>query len=275
MTGTALGEFLRTARSRVQPDDAGLTTVGQRRVAGLRREEVAVLAGMNTDYYARLEQGRESRPSPQILDALSDALQLNDDAREHLYALTGLVPTRRRRLPVDSIDPSLRQLLDGYHHTPAFVLNPALDVLMANDLCRALFSPFDVADNLARRTFLAPAGRAFYGNWNRSAENIVASLRHATGSNADYPRLTAVIDELLEGSTEFAELWQRPTVREKTRDRKDLVHPEVGQLSVDYHTFDVRGARGQQLVVYSAPPGSATADRLSLLGTLHASEQRS
>ena len=249
--------------------------MGRRRVAGLRREEVAVLAGMNTDYYARLEQGRESRPSPQILDALCDALQLNDEARDHLYALTGLVPTRWRRLPVDTIDPSLRQLLHGFLHTPAFVLNPALDILVANDLCQALFSPFERTDNLAHMTFLDQAGSSFYGQRALSAENVVASLRHATGSNADYPRLKEVIDGLREASAEFGELWRRPTVREKTRDRKQLVHPEVGQLSIDYHTFDVKGARGQQLVVYSAPPGSATAERLSLLGTLHADQRRS
>ncbi|WP_338890944.1 helix-turn-helix transcriptional regulator [Rhodococcus sovatensis] len=269
MTGSALGEYLRTARSRVQPEDAGLTTFGPRRVAGLRREEVAVLAGMNSDYYARLEQGRENRPSPQILDALCDALQLDEHARDHLYTLAGVVPSTRR-LPVDVVDPSLRQLLDGYHDTPAFVLNPALDILVVNDLCRALFSPFSAADNLAYMTFLDPAGSSFYGNWTRSAENVVASLRHATGSNAGYPRLNEVIDALLVASAGFSDLWRRPDVREKSKDSKQLVHPDVGELNLIYHTFDVRGSRGQQLVVYSAPPGSSALERLTLLGTLHA-----
>lgn len=271
MTSNALGEFLQAARARVQPGEAGLPTVGRRRVPGLRREEVAVLAGMNTDYYARLEQGRESRPSPQILDALSDALQLDDDAREHLYALTDTVPTKRRAQPAEKVDPSLRQLLDGYDDTPAIVLNPALDLLALNDIGRALFSPFVRADNLAYMTFLDPAGPIFYGNWQLSAESVVASLRHATGSNADYPRLLEVIDVLLDRSPEFSRLWRSPIVRDKRSDSKEMVHPDVGALTLNYHTFDVRGARGQQLVVYNAPANTPTAEKLSLLGTLHAS----
>lgn len=263
-----LGEFLLTARARLQPEDAGLTSMGRRRVAGLRREEVAVLAGMNTDYYARLEQGRENRPSPQILDALSGALQLDDNAREHLFALAGVVGGRKQARPVDAIDPSLRQLLDGYLHTPAFVLNPALDVLAANGVAHALFSPFERSANLAFMTFLDPAARSFYREWHRSAESVVANLRQATGTN-DFPRLRAVVDELRRHG-EFDDLWRRPRVAEKTSGRKKMTHPDVGELDVRYHTFDVRGADGQQLVVYSASPESPTCERLILLGTLHA-----
>lgn len=274
MTGSALGEFLRTARSHLQPDDAGVATVGRRRVPGLRREEVAVLAGMNSDYYARLEQGRETRPSPQILDALCNALQLDDNARDHLYSLAGTVPSTRSRQPEDAIEPSLRQLLDGYLDTPAFILNPAMDVLMVNGIGRALFSPFDSTKNLAHMTFVDPAASSFYCDWSRSAENVVASLRHATGTSPDYPRLGVVIDELIDSSPEFGHLWHRPDVREKSRDSKNLVHPEVGRLDLRYHTFDVRGACGQQLVVYNAPAGTPTSERLMLLGALHADDRR-
>lgn len=145
MTSSDLGDFLRARRARLRPDDVGLVSYGRRRVAGLRREEVAVLAGMNSDYYARLEQGRERGPSPQILDAIGDALRLDEAAREHLFRLAGTAPDGARRgarRPRESIGAPLRQLLDGYTGTPAFVLNPATDVLMANALADALFSPF-------------------------------------------------------------------------------------------------------------------------------------
>ncbi|MEJ8641222.1 helix-turn-helix transcriptional regulator [Streptomyces sp. MS1.HAVA.3] len=270
MTGNALGDFLRAHRARLRPDDVGLASYGRRRVAGLRREEVAVLAGMNTDYYARLEQGREQSPSPQILDAISAALRMDHEARDHLFRLAGTFPDGRRTRPSERVGPMLRQLLDGYANTPAFVLNPALDLLAANSLADALFSPFEAADNLARMTFLDPAGRVFYAQWHRAAEAVVAALRQATGLVPHYPRLRELVRRLTASSEEFAALWASHTVYGKTLDAKALVHPEVGALSLTYQSFDVRGAPGQQVVIYHAEPDSPSSHALSLLGSLSA-----
>ncbi|MFD5895976.1 helix-turn-helix transcriptional regulator [Streptomyces sp. NPDC060366] len=274
MTSNELGDFLRAHRARLRPADVGLASYGRRRVTGLRREEVAVLAGMNTDYYARLEQGRERSPSPQILDAISGALRMDHEAYEHLYRLADTVPAGHRTQPRQTVGPTLIRLLDGYTNTPAFVLNPALDLLAANSLADALFSPFAAADNLARMTFLDPAGRGFYPQRQRVAEAVVASLRQATGLEPHYPRLYELVGALTGASEEFAALWSSHTVYGKTRDAKELVHPDVGPLSLTYESFDVRGAPGQQAVIYHAEPGSPSAQALALLGSLDATRRR-
>ncbi|MFF0066558.1 helix-turn-helix transcriptional regulator [Streptomyces sp. NPDC005279] len=274
MTSNDLGDFLRAHRARLRPGDVGLASYGRRRVAGLRREEVAVLAGMNTDYYARLEQGREHSPSPQILDAISGALRMDREARDHLYRLAETLPDGHRTQPRETVSPMLSQLLDGYTNTPAFVLNPALDLLAANGLADALFSPFGKAENLARMTFLDPAGRSFYAQWHRAAEAVVSSLRQATGCEPHYPRLHQLVSVLTESSEEFAMLWSSHTVYGKTHAAKELIHPEVGTLSLTYQSFDVRGAPGQQVVIYHAEPGSPSSQALSLLGSLNATRRR-
>ncbi|MEU5187517.1 helix-turn-helix transcriptional regulator [Streptomyces klenkii] len=274
MTSNSLGDFLRAHRARLRPGDAGLPSYGRRRVAGLRREEVAVLAGMNSDYYARLEQGREQNPSPQILDAISDALRMDQQARDHLYRLADTLPDGHRTQPRETVSPMLNQLLSGYANTPAFVLNPALDFLAANSLADALFSPFERADNLARMTFLDPAGRSFYAQWHRAAEAVVSSLRQATGLQPHYPRLHDLVSSLTETSEEFATLWHSHTVYGKAHGAKELIHPEVGTLSLTYHSFDVRGAHGQQVVIYHAEPASPSAEALSLLGSLNATRRQ-
>ena len=274
MSDNALGDFLRTRRAALRPEDAGMASYGLRRVAGLRREEVAVLAGVNADYYARLEQGRERHPSAQVLDALSRALHLDADARAHLHRLAGTAPNDRPAARRDVVSPALRQLMDGYPHTPAFVLNGALDILAANALADALYSPFDPADNLARMTFLDPAARDFYPHWDWTAQATVANLREATGLDPDNPRLWALVDTLTERSAVFSALWRSHTVRGKTRDAKQLDHPDVGPLTLTYQAFDVRDAPGQRLVIYHAERGSPGAEALSLLGTLDATRRR-
>ncbi|MGW8724571.1 helix-turn-helix transcriptional regulator [Streptomyces sp. NPDC055808] len=273
MTDNDLGSFLRARRSAVRPEDVGMTSYGPRRVSGLRREEVAVLAGVNADYYTRLEQGRERNPSPQVLDALSRALCLDPDSRAHLFRLTGAVPGHDVVRAPQAVGTALRRLIDGYPNTPAFVVDRALDLLATNALTDALYSPFEPPDNLARMAFLDPAARHFYSRWEWTAQATVANLREAAGYEPDNPRLRALVSELTERSPEFARLWDSHAVRGKTRDAKEFFHPQVGALSLTYHAFDVREAPGQQLVVYHAEPGSPSAQALSLLGSVHATSR--
>jgi transcriptional regulator with XRE-family HTH domain len=275
MDDNHLGEFLRARRSGLRPQDVGMPSHGVRRVAGLRREEVAVLAGVNADYYTRLEQGRERHPSPQVLDALGRALLLDTDARLHLHRLAGVAPAARGSLHVtEQVSPALRQLMDGYAHTPAFVMSRTLDLLATNALTDALYAPFTPADNLARMTFLDPAGRQFYQDWDRAAQAVVANLRQAAGFDPEHPRLGELVDTLTEHSAVFRRLWAEHSVRGKTRDAKQLLHPDVGALSLTYQSFDVRDAPGQQLVIYHAEPCSPSAHALTLLGSLHAGGRR-
>ncbi|GAB2781395.1 helix-turn-helix transcriptional regulator [Amycolatopsis magusensis] len=266
MSGTPLGEFLRARREAVQPRDVGLPEHGRRRVKGLRREEVAILAGVSSDYYMRLEQGRESSPSPQVVDAVARALRLDDAATAHLWLLVqppeARVARRTEGLPVS---PQLLQLMDGWTGSPAFVLGPALDILACNTMAAALHEGFATAENLARMVFLDPAGREFYQEWERAAHSCVAELRAAYGHDPDSPRIAEVVAELSEGSPEFAELWARHEVKPKTQEGKHLRHSHVGDLHILFSAFTVNGAPHQQLVVYQAEPASPTAEAFDRL----------
>ncbi|MFD8544609.1 helix-turn-helix transcriptional regulator [Streptomyces sp. NPDC059649] len=274
MTDNQLGEFLRARRAAVRPDEVGMPSHGVRRVAGLRREEVAVLAGVNADYYTRLEQGRERHPSVQVVDALSRALLLDTDAQAHLHQLSGSARSQRPVAATDQVAPALRALMDGYPSTPAFVINPILDILAANTLAEALYSPFELTDNLARMVFLDPAGRPFHPRWDQTAETVVGHLRQASGLDPGSPRLRVLVGELSTRSTDFARLWNTHTVRGKTREDKHFHHPDVGGLTLTHHAFDVRDAPGQQLIIYHADHGSPSAEALSLLGSVHATANR-
>jgi len=269
VTTSELGSFLKARRGHVRPADVGVTAHTPRRVPGLRREEVAVLAGVSVDYYARLEQGRERNPSPSVLGAIASALCLDLDQREHPFRLAGLAPTALA--PATEPPPqALRELLEAWPHTPAVVIDRRLDVLAHNALAAALYADFARLDNLARMTFLDPVGARFYVRWDRAAESCVANLRLALGHVDAADGVRALVAELASASAACRHLWARHDARGKTHESKELHHGEVGELSLDYHAFDVRGLPGHQLVVYGAAPGSPSAEKLQLLASLHA-----
>jgi transcriptional regulator with XRE-family HTH domain len=257
-------------RAQVTPQEAGLPATGLRRVPGLRREEVAMLAGVSVDYYVRLEQGRERTPSAQVIDALAAALRLAEDGRSHLFRLAGLSPRARSAAVDDRVDPSLLQLMDAWPDNPAIVYNRAYDVLASNAIADALFHDWTHSRNLMHVVFTDPAARAFYRDWHEVARNSVAGFRLGHGEAPGDPRVRQVLAELLERSPEFAELWGRHDARGKALERKRFGHRHVGPLTLTMQTFDVRSSPGQELVVYHAEPGSDSAGALALLGSLAA-----
>lgn len=269
-----LGDYLRSRRALVGPDEVGLVSIGHRRVPGLRREEVALLAGVSVDYYIRLEQGRERSPSAQVLDALGAALRLDDDGRQHLFRIAGLAPRRQSIVVPDRVDPALLRLMAAWPDNPALVYNRAYDVLAANPIAEALFGDFGARGNLLSLVFTEPRSRQFYADWPAIAANSVAGFRRNYGEAPADPRVTAVLTELLADSPEFGELWARHDVRGKSQAAKTFRHPSVGTLTLAMQTFAVRSAPGQELVVYEAEPGSPSADAVALLGSLAASVER-
>ncbi|MEY9931472.1 transcriptional regulator with XRE-family HTH domain [Catenulispora sp. GP43] len=243
----------------MKPHDVGLPEYGRRRVPGLRREEIALLAAVSSDYYMRLEQGRENGPSPQIRGAVAQALKLDAEATDHLDRLCRTASQRPRGRDQTDVSRQLLQLLDAWDHTPAFIVGPALDVMAGNSLATALHSGFDAFDNLARMVFADPAGREFYQEWERVAHSCVAEIRAAYGHDPESARIAEVVADLSAQSREFAEIWQMHEVKSKSQEAKRLKHPQVGDLHTAFAAFTVNGAPHQQLVVYQAEPASPTA----------------
>jgi transcriptional regulator with XRE-family HTH domain len=269
MSSTDLGAFLKARRGHVQPGEVGITTLSGRRVTGLRREEVAMLAGVSVDYYTRLEQGRERNPSPAVLNAIAGALDLDTDLREHVFRLADLVPAMRRAVR-DVVDESLQELLTAWSHTPAIIINRQLDILATNELADALYSGFARTSNIALMTFVDPAGKDFFTDWERATETCVANVRLALGHANTHERVQELVATLHGASAEFRLLWARHDVRGKTHEAKCFHHPEVGDLELDYNAFDVRSTPGQQLIVYRAAAATPSADKLRLLESLAA-----
>lgn len=265
----AIGEYLRARRELVRPADAGLRDFGRRRTPGLRREEVAMLAGVSTDYYIRLEQGRDQHPSPQVLDALARALQLDEDATAHLHELAAPRPrTRARRTTKpERVPDTIEPLIMSWTMTPAYVFGRYLDVLIANPLASAVAPWFTAGENLVRGAFLDPRRRELRPDWEQSLPGIVAALRANVGQDLDDPRLTELVGELSLRSEPFRRLWARHDVRPKRTGTRTFDHPQVGRLELTYTKLPIPDTDRQTLSIYHAAPGSPSAQALALLAT--------
>ncbi|MFD7668324.1 helix-turn-helix transcriptional regulator [Streptomyces sp. NPDC059788] len=265
---TELSEFLRSRRARLQPEDVGLVHHGgRRRVPGLRREELAQLAGVSVAYYTRLEQGRGENVSAAVLDAVSDVLRLTGAERSHLTRLAGPVSRRHRPAPRPQwVRPAVQDLIDAMDGVPAYVVGRRLDILGSNRLARALLGDFDAMPpgerNMAWQLFLAPAARELYADWEEKAAHVVAQLRRDVGRYPGDPKLCALIDELTGRSADFRRIWAAHDVQDKGFGRKRLAHPVVGELSLAYETLSLPADPDQQLVTYHAEPGSPSARAL-------------
>jgi transcriptional regulator with XRE-family HTH domain len=267
-----LGEFLRTRRARVRPDDVGLPAGGRRRVPGLRREELAMLAGVSVDYYMRLEQGRTPAVSDAVLDAVSRVLRLDETERAHLRNLVRPVPAKRPA--PQRVRPGLLRLLDMVGEVPAFVMGRRADVLAWNPLAHALYGFGDQSPeerNSARHTFLRPEARTFYRDWPTVAADMVAFLRLDAGRYPDDTRLAALVGELAVKDETFRKLWAQHKVMEKTHGTKLIDHPVVGELDLDYESLRPSGDPDLTLAVYTARVGSPSEERLKLLASWGAS----
>jgi transcriptional regulator with XRE-family HTH domain len=262
-----LAGFLRIRRSRVDPGAVGIPTDSRRRVEGLRREEVAHLSGVSVDYYVRLEQGRATQPSEQVLDALARVLGLDETERGHLYRLARQ-RRRRAKSPSGRLRPELLRVLDLVAGTPALIMDHRLDVAAGNRLAGLLYGRELPGLNTARHIFLDETERGLYADWENCTLDVVGHLRLAAGKYPDDARLASLVGELAMGSDRFRRLWARADVRARTHGRKAYRHPLVGLLELHQENFVLPDQPGMELVVLSAAPGSAAEDGLRLLDAL-------
>ena len=273
-TRAEIREFLSSRRARVTPEQAGLPAYGSnRRVAGLRREEVAMLSGVSVDYYVRLERGNLAGASESVLDALARTLRLTDAEREHLFNLArtaGPGHTRRER-PSTSVRPAVQQVLDAVSDAPAWVRNGRHDILAANRLGRALYSPvFDDPRrpvNTTRFIYLNPAAREFWRDYDQIANDAAAMLRLEAGRSPHDPGLIQLVGELSTQSELFRQRWASRDVMHHRSGLKRIHHPIVGDLDLNYESMELPSEPGLVMNVYTAPVGSPTADALRVLAS--------
>jgi transcriptional regulator with XRE-family HTH domain len=268
-------EFLTSRRAKVTPEQAGLTTYGSRRVPGLRRSEVATLAGVSIEYYTRIERGNLTGVSESVLEALVRALQLDEAERAHLFDLTRAAgpttPARRRRSPKQRVRPDVQWAIDAITGAAAFVFNGRLDILAANQLGHALFSELYVNParpvSTPRFVFLDPRARDFYTDWDQAAGETVAVLRAEAARDPDNRDLSDLVGELSTKSEEFRTLWAAHNVRLHNSGVKHLHHPVVGDLSLNYNGLELAADPGLTMFVYTVEPGSKSAESLNLLAS--------
>ena len=268
-----IAEFLKSRRARITPERAGLPSYGQRRVPGLRREEVASLAGMSVEYYKRLERGNGSGVSELVLEGLSRALQLDEAERAHLFDLvraTNPVAPKRARAAKTRVRPVVQQIIDRID-APVTVRNGRLDYVAANAFGRALYAPVwesrEQPVNSARFTFLDPAAADFYPDWDRVASELVAHLRSEAGRNPYDRQLSDLIGELSTRSDEFRVRWAAHNVRFHRTGDKRIHHPVVGDLDLAYESMDLSADEGLSIAIFTAEPGSASHHALDLLAS--------
>jgi transcriptional regulator with XRE-family HTH domain len=269
-----LSQFLTSRRAKVTPEQAGLPSYGQRRVPGLRREEVASLAGVSVEYYRRLERGNATGPSDSVLEALADALRLDDAERAHLFDLARAAsphaPRRRRRPAQHRVRPAVQRILDGIG-SPATVSNMRGDYLAANKLGRALYAPLfesrEQPPNSARFTFLDPAAQEFFVDWEKAAKDLVAALRSQAGSNPYDRALSDLVGELSTRSEAFRAWWAAHNVRYHHTGTKRLRHPVVGDLELSYEVMELAADTGLRLAIFTAEPGSRSEEAINLLAS--------
>ncbi|MCX4669519.1 helix-turn-helix transcriptional regulator [Streptomyces sp. NBC_01381] len=268
-----LSEFLRTRRARLQPEDVGLPNFGRhRRVPGLRREELAQLAGVSVAYYTRLEQGNGRNVSGEVLDAIARALRLTDAEHAHLTHLAKPKQHKKKRAArPQQLRPALRQLMDAMDAVPAYAVGRRSDILGWNRLAAALFGDWGALApeerNWARIVFLDPASRELYLDWEQKASDIVSFLRMDAGCFPNDPLLSALVGELSVKSEEFRSLWATHDVREKSHGTKRFRHPLVGEMTLSFETLRLPDDHDQSLVTYHAQPDSASAEALRLLAS--------
>jgi transcriptional regulator with XRE-family HTH domain len=263
----ALGDYLRARRELVTPEQAGVPVLSARRVPGLRREEVAMLAGISADYYLRLEQGRDRNPSAQVLESLARVLQLDADATAYLLGLGADKPRRPRRRPRrETVQPGIAKLVAALP-LPAFVEGRYFDVLAANALATALSPRLAPGGNRLRDVFLDPAEQSLYPNWERATANLVAGFRQSVGTDTDDPRFIEIVGELSLASPRFRQLWARHDVLGRRGAPVILNHPQVGELQLNREKLDISGTAGQMLVIYHPDAATDNADKLALLAS--------
>ncbi|MBE8523964.1 helix-turn-helix domain-containing protein [Amycolatopsis sp. H6(2020)] len=272
--------FLKSRRAKITPEQAGLPVYGQRRVPGLRRAEVAALAGVSVEYYTRLERGNLGGVSDSVLDALAQALRLDDIERDHLHVLARAAntgpPRVRRRPKTPTVRPSVLRLIDGLHDQPAYVHNNRLDILAVNPLARALHHEAleQYPANTARYVFLDPRSTRFYPDWERVAHDGVGALRVAVAKHPYDRELSNLIGELSTRSDAFRILWGAHDVHVFTEGVKRFHHPAVGDMELVHETLDLPGEGGLSITVYSADPGTPAADALKLLASWAATQEQ-
>jgi transcriptional regulator with XRE-family HTH domain len=265
-----LGKFLRARREQLRPADVGLAPgLGTRRTPGLRREELATLAGVSIDYYTRLERGRETRPSPAVLDSLAAVLRLDEEEKGFLHLLAATTARQPARGSAPKIRPTISLLLESIRPNPAYVTSRVNDLLAANPGGLALLP--GMADwppgqrNTIRYTFLHPGAHDLWPDWERKARACVAQLRAVAGTDPDAPDLAALVGELLVKSPDFGRMWERYEVRKIGDGRKLWRHPAVGEMTLSYEVLDINRTDGQRMVIYMAQPGTPDHDAMVLL----------